>query len=165
MPERMASSARETSPHAWSRYGYPADWVDQLRNISTCVEQICQSLSLKNLVEKHLHMRGADRGMASLSSGAIETSPHAWSRFPLLHFSACPHRNISTCVEQMQGPSCTRTRGRKHLHMRGADPMTRRKATSVLETSPHAWSRSGICPQAARRCGNISTCVEQIASS
>ena len=70
----------ETSPHAWSRFGGNDEGSQDLRNISTCVEQIVSRFGQRGLRQKHLHMRGAD----FISGGEVylveETSPHAWSR-------------------------------------------------------------------------------------
>ncbi len=70
------------------------------RNISTCVEQTRCVLDVRDVREKHLHMRGANKSAQDLRPAAVETSPHAWSKLSLcrnLHFV---NGNISTCVEQ-----------------------------------------------------------------
>ena len=96
-----STRSTETSPHAWSRSLQDSMPESGKRNISTCVEQIpCHGRAL-GTNQKHLHMRGADRRMASLSSGATETSPHAWSRWLNGRPRDPQGGNISTCVEQI----------------------------------------------------------------
>ena len=46
--------------------------------------------------------------------------------------------------------------------MRGADYAVVLHLDDDLETSPHAWSRSGAAGEVVDLGGNISTCVEQI---
>ena len=133
--------ARETSPHAWSRHGELGQYAGHGRNISTCVEQTEAKDAKRPAVEKHLHMRGADMLSVYARARASETSPHAWSRPPYFSISISFLGNISTCVEQtcpVSGPASPR---RKHLHMRGADPESGIGGETLVETSPHAWSR------------------------
>ena len=136
---------RETSPHAWSRHGSSRCPLQSDRNISTCVEQTVE-------------------GTFVLST-KTETSPHAWSRPSLFVAKCLMDRNISTCVEQTAYRSPYQPPVRKHLHMRGADFLSLSSIVTVVETSPHAWSRL-LVSFFHRDCGgNISTCVEQTATS
>ena len=116
----LASVSEETSPHAWSKRQQSRSISRKIRNISTCVEQTAAEAELKRRLEKHLHMRGANRqiGLAEEAMrkhlhmrganspdhqsalDATETSPHAWSKPLVLRHVEIIRRNISTCVEQ-----------------------------------------------------------------
>ena len=96
----------------------------------------------KFLIEKHLHMRGADLAITTIGKRVT--------------------RNISTCVEQIVASRSSTGPSEKHLHMRGADACDMPYEECGVETSPHAWSRSKLAHRLARQVGNISTCVEQM---
>ena len=132
------------------------------RNISTCVEQIRPLRRERHDAQKHLHMRGADAKGLSAMDEAEETSPHAWSRSLQDSMPESGKRNISTCVEQIWSRHHVFIGRGKHLHMRGADPLTSTSSPFLPETSPHAWSRfiGDRVENFVDR--NISTCVEQI---
>ena len=106
------------------------------------MEQILWAYGVAYLLEKHLHMRGADSVEKSSKVSFLETSPHAWSRYALNQVLASLVGNISTCVEQILKCASPTITQEKHLHMRGAD------------------SDSGVVSLDVER--NISTCVEQI---
>ena len=135
-----------------------------MRNISTCVEQILLGLDPKKINEKHLHMRGADLVSFVTFLPSLETSPHALSRFRLYRAGCPPHRNISTCVEQIPLRAALHDEEEKHLHMRGADAGHSASLGRTAETSPHAWSRSCLDSTPRKSTRNISTCVEQMHS-
>ena len=110
-------------------------------------------------------MRGANSLNLMWISTSGETSPHAWSKHQA-RIQACDiHGNISTCVEQTSGRRGQAGQGRKHLHMRGANLVLQRCNGCNGETSPHAWSKHCHRGDAEMRGGNISTCVEQTATS
>ena len=155
----------KNSPHAWSRFSFVAWMLKSIEKFSTCVEQMAEIDARLKELEKHLHMRGADNAISSLNTMLPETSPHAWSRFCCFRLRLAAGRNISTCVEQMDGRGQKVVKRGKHLHMRGADRALLLMKKSQWETSPHAWSRClPSCRQQGGR-GNISTCVEQIVKS
>ena len=135
----------ETSPHAWSKPD-------------------CRSASAPPSW-KHLHMRGANDFGTQSSGRTLETSPHAWSKlFP----SSCIRRfigNISTCVEQTEHWTFDKNPDEKYLHMRGANYVGSDSAKDAQETSPHAWSKHMVRVMCSSSRRNISTCVEQTATS
>ena len=154
--------APETSPHAWSRFETGEEVALGHGNISTCVEQIGCISSRPAHTGKHLHMRRADWLYLQSTSSYRETSPHAWSRSFAASLRWISSRNISTCVEQIALLCRHRRKGRKHLHMRGADLSTVQVTGAVVETSPHAWSRFPTKIKIKNKRRNISTCVEQM---
>ena len=109
-------------------------------------------------------MRGADGKNVRRRLIAEETSPHAWSRSVNQLRADLEARNISTCVEQIICPLSPSRCTWKHLHMRGADSSSSSHWPCRGETSPHAWSRCLHRDGDAEKVGNISTCVEQIAT-
>ena len=137
----------ETSPHAWSKPSVLERIFPLSGNISTCVEQTFQPCMTCPFLQKHLHMRGANKLRLLKGDMSKETSPHAWSKQCGMILIKTSNRNISTCVEQTLQLFFKRLRREKHLHMRGANLVMFRFLVLVLETSPHAWSklsRNGI---------------------
>ena len=130
-------------------------------NISTCVEQTRNSSRSGCLIQKHLHMRGANFAENDSVAKRQETSPHAWSKLADGHEHLQLGGNISTCVEQTASSRRRPTRWKKHLHMRGANNPAKEDAGNRRETSPHAWSKHLTFAVERNIRGNISTCVEQ----
>ena len=133
-------------------------------NISTCVEQTRNSSRSGCLIQKHLHMRGANFAENDSVAKRQETSPHAWSKLADGHEHLQLGGNISTCVEQTASSRRRPTRWKKHLHMRGANNPAKEDAGNRRETSPHAWSKHLTFAVERNIRGNISTCVEQTLS-
>ena len=133
----------------------------RLRNISTCVEQTLPRPSRSIRTQKHLHMRGANT-LDNLGAGYVaETSPHAWSKLRIHGIAELSKRNISTCVEQTVRDYQGAGELQKHLHMRGANPVSASIRLVSAETSPHAWSKLRGALLRVPLIRNISTCVEQ----
>ena len=113
------------------------------------------------LIEKHLHIRGADHSQGRQGSPCRETSPHTWSRLTTFLAVSGDEGNISTYVEQTLLFRLLEPEGRKHLHIRGADALHPLPSLRILETSPHTWSRPIKLRDLGYGYGNISTYVEQ----
>ena len=73
--------------------------LDDIGNISTCVEHTSTHYIMHRKHQKHLHVRGAYIPQKEKLGLEIETSPRAWSILSSGLPSITLARNISTCVE------------------------------------------------------------------
>ena len=165
LPEKKHLHIRGADSTSWLYRRTGEETSDRGRNISTYVEQTHPLYPKEDGTGKHLHIRGADDESQMRSQGKAETSPHTWSRRGLLMKSRIKIGNISTYVEQTGPAPSASSHAWKHLHIRGADTTSDKSRSPRLETSPHTWSRLLLQRGDDRRRGNISTYVEQTASS
>ncbi len=151
----------ETPPHAWRRLDNPGTIIIWFRNTSTCVEKTCEIPPPTCVCRKHLHVRGEDRWRWAWQRRKAETPPRAWRRRGLKAERAASSRNTSTCVEKTPILHNDRGKIRKHLHVRGEDPLQTTWALCMAETPPRAWRRRNHHSQTRNKGGNTSTCVEK----
>ena len=113
----------ETSPHAWRKLNVSNPLFDCLRNISTCVEKTVHECHQGKYYQKHLHMRGENHQGDHQEASHQETSPHAWRKLQQRGDAPAFPGNISTCVEKTIFSVIRDDMTRKHLHMRGENPI------------------------------------------
>ena len=121
MSKISAKAVAETPPRTWRR---PDDgWRSDARsgNTSTDVEKTGDEALDGVNVEKHLHGRGEDANVPSMSKMIAETPPRTWRRPKQKLWMSWNQRNTSTDVEKTFFADLSCFALRKHLHGRGED--------------------------------------------
>ena len=119
--EWALSPAEETPPRTWRRLRNTDACARSSGNTSTYVEKTFARWSYRVRLQKHLHVRGEDPLITSISAPNAETPPRTWRRptyvFPEVVFFG----NTSTYVEKTLNFLKLILFQQKHLHVRGED--------------------------------------------
>ena len=151
--------ASETPPRAWGRLVYVIINLVYVGNTPTCVGKTSTISRPARLPWKHPHVRGEDYVNMWKRIADKETPPRAWGRHFLSCFICMEWRNTPTCVGKTPPAPRSRSRGKKHPHVRGEDFLIILNHNAAGETPPRAWGRPVVSFILITSFGNTPTCV------
>ncbi len=106
------------------------------RNTSAYAEKTWRSLQGDRPKEKHLRVRGENRGSSSLCAARVETPPRTRRKHENSIYFRLESGNTSAYAEKTAGCRSDGKKGRKHLRVRGENRRAGNRTFAPIETPP-----------------------------